>query len=108
MIIGWVLFKCEDMSYGLSYLKAMFGGFGTGLWNQETIYLLCNYAVLFVIALFGSTMLPKRGAAVVLGNGRKKTWAENAVVLIFYGLIFVLSVAYLVDATYNPFLYFRF
>ena len=108
VIIGWVLFKCEDMSYGLSYLKAMFGGFGTGLWNQETIYLLCNYAVLFVIALFGSTMLPKRGAAVVLGNGRKKTWAENAVVLIFYGLIFVLSVAYLVDATYNPFLYFRF
>lgn len=108
VIIGWVLFKCEDMAYGMSYLKAMFGGFGAGLWNHETIYLLYNYAVLFVLALFGSTKLPQKAAGVVLGNGKKRTWAENVVFLIFYGVIFILSTAYLVDATYNPFLYFRF
>lgn len=108
VVIGWIIFKCEDMAYGVSYLKAMFGGFGQGLWNNETIYLLYNYAVLFVLAIFGSTMLPKKAAGVVLGSGKKKTWAENMLYVIFYGIIFFVSLAYLVDATYNPFLYFRF
>ena len=107
VVIGWIIFKCEDMAYGISYLKAMFGGFGQGLWNNETIYLLGNYAVLFVLAILGSTMLPKKAAGVVLG-GRKRTWAENVIYIAFYAVIFFVSVAYLVDATYNPFLYFRF
>lgn len=107
VVIGWIIFKCEDMEYGISYLKAMFGGFRQGLWNNETLYLLGNYAVLFVLAILGSTMLPKKAAGVVLG-GRKRTWAENVVYIAFYAVIFFVSVAYLVDATYNPFLYFRF
>ena len=56
------------MAYGISYLKAMFGGFGQGLWNNETLYLLGNYAVLFVLAILGSTMLPKKAAGVVPGG----------------------------------------
>ena len=107
VVIGWIIFKCEDMAYGISYLKAMFGGFRQGLWNNETLYLLGNYAVLFVLAILGSTMLPMKAAGVVLG-GRKRTWAENVVYIAFYAVIFFVSVAYLVDATYNPFLYFRF
>ena len=107
VVIGWIIFKCEDMAYGILYLKAMFGGFRQGLWNNETLYLLGNYAVLFVLAILGSTMLPKKAAGVVLG-GRKRTWAENVIYIAFYAVIFFVSVAYLVDATYNPFLYFRF
>lgn len=107
VVIGWIIFKCEAMAYGISYLKAMFGGFRQGLWNNETLYLLGNYAVLFVLAILGSTMLPKKAAGVVLG-GRKRTWAENVIYIAFYAVIFFVSVAYLVDATYNPFLYFRF
>lgn len=107
VVIGWIIFKCEDMASGISYLKAMFGGFRQGLWNNETLYLLGNYAVLFVLAILGSTMLPKKAAGVVLG-GRKRTWAENVIYIAFYAVIFFVSVAYLVDATYNPFLYFRF
>ena len=96
------------MSYGLSYLKAMFGGFGAGLCNQQTIYLLGNYAVLFVLAILGSTTIPKKAAGMLMGAGPKRTWAENTLRILFYAVIFVVSVAYLVDATYNPFLYFRF
>lgn len=107
VVIGWVIFKCEDMVYGISYLKAMFGGAGQGLFNDQTVYLLYNYAILFLAAAVGSTRLPSRIAGIVLGFG-KQTWAENALHLIFYGVIFLASVAYLVDATYNPFLYFRF
>lgn len=107
VIVGWVIFKCEDMAYSLAYLKAMFGGAGQAIFNDQTIYLLYNYAVLFVIAALGSTLLPKKAAVVVLGSG-KQNWAENILHMIFYGAIFFVAVAYLVDATYNPFLYFRF
>ena len=107
VIIGWVIFKCEDIAYGISYLKAMFGGFGQRLFDGDTIYLLSNYAVLFILAALGSTLIPQKAANVVLGSG-KQTWAENILHIIFYAVIFVVAVAYLVDATYNPFLYFRF
>ncbi|MFQ9395364.1 MAG: hypothetical protein ACLR2E_16560 [Lachnospiraceae bacterium] len=59
MVISWVIFKCEDLSYCLSYLKAMFGGFSAGLFNTESLYLLKSYGILLVILILGSTRLPK-------------------------------------------------
>ena len=108
VVISWVIFKCEDLSYCLSYLKAMFGGFSAGLFNTESLYLLKNYGILLVILILGSTRLPK-----FFGEKMEKRFGENGGVMtgarmIFYLGILLLSVAYLVDATYNPFLYFRF
>lgn len=108
VIISWVIFKCEDLSYCLSYLKAMFGGFSAGLFNTESLYLLKNYGILLVLLLLGSTQLPKH-----FGEKMEKRFGENGMVMTvaktaFYLAILLLSVAYLVDATYNPFLYFRF
>lgn len=108
VVIGWVIFKCEDLSYAWSYLKAMFGGFGAGLFNSETIYLLYNYAVLLIILFLGSTMLPKCCAGKVLSRFQEGGVMQTALRCIFCVGIFVIAVAYLVDATYNPFLYFRF
>ena len=67
-----------------------------------------NYGILLVILILGSTRLPK-----FFGEKMEKRFGENGGVLtgarmIFYLGILLLSVAYLVDATYNPFLYFRF
>ena len=108
VIISWVIFKCEDLSYCLSYLKAMFGGFSAGLFNTESLYLLKNYGILLVLLLLGSTQLPKH-----FGEKMEKRFGENGMVMTvaktaFYLAVLLLSVAYLVDATYNPFLYFRF
>ena len=108
VVIGWIIFKCEDMAFGISYLRAMFGGFGQGFCDQQTLYLFGNYAVLFVLAFLGSTTIPKKAVGVLMGAGPRRTWAENTLRILFYAVIFVVSVAYLVDATYNPFLYFRF
>lgn len=108
VVIGWIIFKCEDMAFGISYLRAMFGRFGQGFCDQQTLYLFGNYAVLFVLAFLGSTTIPKKAVGVLMGAGPRRTWAENTLRILFYAVIFVVSVAYLVDATYNPFLYFRF
>ncbi len=108
VVIGWVLFKCEDLSLCISYLRAMFGGFGAGFANSETVYLLYNNAVLFVVLILGSTMLPRKLAQRAKEAAQRQTWVWTFLQCVFYAGIFVISVAYLVDATYNPFLYFRF
>lgn len=108
VVIGWVIFKCEDLSVCVAYLKAMFGGNGAALWNHETIYLMLNYGIMFAILIIGSTMVPKQVAEKLLARLPGKGWPETLLKCGFYAGIFVISVAYLVDATYNPFLYFRF
>ncbi len=108
VVFGWVIFKCEDLTLCGSYLKAMFGGYGAGMFNTETIYLLYNYAVLLVILVLGCTTLPKRWGERLLTCFREGGAVQTVLRCTFCAGIFVISVAYLVDATYNPFLYFRF
>lgn len=108
VIIGWVLFKCEDLSYCFSYLKAMVGGFHAGWIGRESMYLLRNYGALLVILLFGCTMIPKKIGHRITGKFGETSWIGLVLRIVWYGGIFLISLAYLVDATYNPFLYFRF
>ena len=108
VMLGWNLFVFDDMSMGLGYMRALFGGYGQGLWNRETVYLLYNHAVLLLLLIFGSTQLPgrigRRICAALSGSDTAVILVKN----VFYAGIFVLSVAWLVDASFNPFLYFRF
>lgn len=110
VIISWVIFAFEDLGKAAAYIGTMFGA-GGALVNGETIYLLMNYGVLLVILLVSSTDYPKRIARGIESSlVRQKlmqygyTIVENAYLV----AVFVLSVAYLVDSSYNPFLYFRF
>ena len=108
VMLGWNLFVFDDMSAGISFAKALFGLYGSGFANRETLYLLYNNAVLLILLILGSTQLPARTGnwicAKLKGNETVLTIVKN----IFYVGIFLLSVAWLVDASYNPFLYFRF
>ncbi|MBP3475255.1 MAG: MBOAT family protein [Lachnospiraceae bacterium] len=108
VMLGWNLFVFEDMGQGMAFLKALFGIYGQGIGNKETVYLLYNHVFLLVLCILGSTHLPQdigRGVCARLsGRNVMQPLVEN----VFYAGIFILSVAWLVDATYNPFLYFRF
>lgn len=105
--IGWVIFAFDKMPLGFSFLKAMFGLNGAGFANTETWYLLISYAVLLVILVVASTPLPKLCCERLKLN-EKERWFSVAAQMLFFVVIFLLSTAYLVDASYNPFLYFRF
>ncbi len=106
VIISWAIFAIEDMGKLGKYLGAMFGAGGSFL-NSETLYLLVSNALLFVIFIIAATPLPKFIAGKVmakLGDGITAGVVQNAALV----GIFLLSTAYLVASTYNPFLYFRF
>lgn len=102
VVISWVIFAFDNLTSGLHYLKAMFGGYGNVFVNNSFLYQISNHWVILLILIIGATSIPVWLA--------KKWKLERFTILklIFIVVIFLLSVAYLVDASYNPFLYFRF
>ena len=100
ILIGWVLFGFPDLTEGMGYLGAMFGAGGL-IWNTETWYLLSGWWLLFLIWGIGCTHVPKQWGERLAGK-------RAILPVLFLIVVFLLSLAYLVDATYNPFLYFRF
>lgn len=108
VMLGWNLFVFDDMSAGISFARALFGTYGAGFCSRETLYLLYNNAVLLVLLILGSTQLPARAGNWICAKLRGKETLLTIVKNVFYVVIFLLSVAWLVDASYNPFLYFRF
>ncbi len=98
LLLSWMLFAIPDLSALASYYQAMF----SLRFSADILYYLRNYgAVLALAAVFATPgprmlwerlRLPGKGALRVLG----------------LAAVLAASTAYLVDATYNPFLYFRF
>lgn len=104
VILGWVLFDTADIPTALGYMGAMFGSTGV-LWDNQSMYLLMNYGIIIVIAIFACTDAFK----VILEKLREKAPALVNYITPFTKLaVLTLSTAYLADATYNPFLYFNF
>lgn len=108
VLFGWLLFAFDSLPQGMAFLKAMFGGFGAGLVNGDSVYLLYTNAILLAALAVGSTQLPKRLSAKAMKLLERHESAAALLQNIVLAAIFLISTAYLVDATYNPFLYFRF
>ena len=106
VIISWVIFALDDMKSVIGYIGAMFGA-GGALYDKTSLYLLSTNIILLVILALASTDIPaKLGNSLVDRLGEKPLSAvvQNVV----FAAVILVSTAYLVDATYNPFLYFRF
>lgn len=102
VVVGWVLFQTGSLDRCMVYLAAMFGFGSAGIATTTDFFYLASYAVTFVIAIVASTP----AAARLFNNAPQLVRSAAAPVLI--ALVLVLSTAYMVDGTYNPFLYFQF
>ena len=99
--IGWAIFSWQDISDTKSFIGAMAFFAPRGIVDPSTLYFLKSYAILFIIAISGSTTVPMR-------VWEKMTGGKKAPLIVLEAFVFILSVAALVSDTYNPFLYFRF
>ena len=85
----------------------MFGAGGVPLYTGEALYYLGSYAVTFIIAIIGATSYPTRWMQKLSAGertGRVMAVAAPVVLLLLLAVV----TAYLVDGSFNPFLYFRF
>lgn len=102
---GWVVFQLDSVAQSIAYYKAMFGFGDAGFMAQGDLYNLSGFGLMFVICAVASTPLGKKLYNALPGSGKLR---ENLLVPVLIIAVMVVSSSYLVDSTYNPFLYFRF
>ena len=105
VMIGFVIFSVSGMPQIKEYIGGLFGIGVDKIINKESIYYLLNYASILIIAIIASTPIIKN---IILKLKKKVPKAINILEPITLLLLLVVSVSYLVDGSFNPFLYFRF
>ncbi len=108
VVISWTVFAAEDFSSFLVTLKGMFGGGDIAFFNERTASFLGAYAVLFIIAALGATPYPKKVYDKLINNDENPGVIYKVADCAYIMIIFIVAIAYLVSASFNPFLYFRF
>jgi alginate O-acetyltransferase complex protein AlgI len=107
IIISFVIFNANSMGEVCENLKGMFGFLKVPLLNSVTLYYLKSYGLVFVFAFIASTPLAagfvKRLMAYKIGRQ-----LMNILQPIMIVLLLLIITGYLVDGSFNPFLYFRF
>ena len=105
--ISFVIFNAVDMAEAFSYIGGMFGAGDVPLISYEFIYYLKNFAVVLVLGIIGATPVVKKTVEKI---SEKKIVSKALVVLepVVLVALLVTMTAYLVDGSFNPFLYFRF
>ena len=104
VIIGWVIFRADNMGMAFSYIGQMFGLSGNVLVNAVVVDVWGKYGLWMLLGILFS-MPVKNWITAKLGTNKCWTgWVYGAAVL----ALAVLSIAAIANATYNPFIYFNF
>ena len=104
--VSFVIFNASNMNEAFACLGDMFGLSRLPLSGSEALYCLKNYGFILLIAIVGATPLPARAVAALKARGGEK--AVNLLELPVLALLLLTVTAFLVDGSFNPFLYFRF
>ena len=107
IMISFIMFNAESINEAFFNIKGLFGLNKEVFINNYTIYYLKSYLIVLIIAIFGATPLFKN-----IIEKLKKSKCLNKIINIlepiFLVILLLLVTAYLIDSSYNPFLYFRF
>lgn len=100
VVISFVIFNAVSVKEAFDYIGAMFGAGSYPLISSEAIFYLKDYCLVLILALIGATPIPKNIASKI----KAIQWFEPIALV----ALLAISTAYLVDGSFNPFLYFRF
>lgn len=107
IMISFIMFNAGSINEAFFNIKGLFGLNKEVFINNYTIYYLKSYLIVLIIAIFGATPLFKN-----IVEKLKKSKCLNKIINvlepIFLIILLLLVTAYLIDSSYNPFLYFRF
>jgi len=111
VMISFVIFNAVDLSQAVSDIGGLFGigaaGGSLSLFSDSFWYNLRSYAVVMIIAIIGATPLPKK----IIEKVRTRTACSSCLNIlepVILAAMLVVMTAFLVDGSFNPFLYFRF
>ena len=105
LMISFVIFNGENLGEAFLHIRNMLGFGGIPFYSKEAGYYLGSFGVLIMAAIIGSTP-----AIRLVCKKTQDHYPKFSAILKTMGLVFlfVLATAYLIDGSFNPFLYFRF
>lgn len=107
LTLSFVVFDASSMTGALTYIRAMLGTLDFPAVTFESVYYLKSYGVVLLLAVIGATPFPRRLAAAAESGKRTAVVFHIAEPLALMALLAVCT-AFLIDGSFNPFLYFRF
>lgn len=107
VIISFIIFNETSISSIVQILKNMFGFGNIPFINIETMYYLKNTWVILLLASIMSTPALKKLGEKVTASKKLSKLISILEIIIYIGLLIIIT-AYIVDESFNPFLYFRF
>ncbi|WP_404322674.1 MBOAT family protein [Cytobacillus firmus] len=110
VMIGWVFFRADNFAYSFEYIKAMFGS-ANALYDHQTLLFIADNGHIFLLGiLFSMPVYPVIREKLAYAGSRFKLFQIGKSLLgsgVYIALL-VLVTMYLVNSSYNPFIYFRF
>ena len=106
-MISFIIFNAESMRQAWTNIIGLFGVNGESFVNEYTLYYLRSYTIVLVASVIGATPLI-RNMLIKLKENEKISKIINILEPMCILFILFIVTAYLVDNSYNPFLYFRF
>jgi alginate O-acetyltransferase complex protein AlgI len=111
VMIGWVFFRADNFLFSSQYLKVMFGMSGNGLFDgADYIVLHDNGIMLFVAIILSMPLFPlfQKKWEGIQTKSNIVILSSELVMTGFYFVLLMIVTMFLVNSTYNPFIYFRF
>ncbi len=107
IIFSHVLFNSSNITDAVLYMKGMLGMINIPIASNEALYYLGSYKVLIIVAIICSTPIPLH-IMKKISRGYKPLSMINKLEPIVYIVLLIIVTGFLVDSSFNPFLYFRF
>ena len=103
VILGWVLFRSDSVSYAGSYIKSMFGFNGNSFIDDKAMMFFWEYKHFYIMGILFATPLAK---------WFRQKFFRYKIVKILYPvtlmLVFIVAISFIAKGMYNPFIYFNF
>ncbi len=107
VMISFIIFNANNIAQAIQQIIGLFGANKEPFINSYTRYYLKSYFVIIIISIIGATPLLKN----IINKLKEKTKINkviNTIEPIILVALLLIVTSYLVDNSYNPFLYFRF
>ena len=108
VIFGWVLFSKPDLKSAIDYMKIMIGVGEYPFINGYTTFYLSQYWLSLTMAIILSTPIINRTKQLIIKSNKKIMTAIEIIRPIIYFILFFITTVYIVNSTFNPFIYFNF
>jgi len=106
VLVAWVFFRAETLEYSINFIAKMFS-FSSGTNNYPYLFLNTYTYIILITGIAFAMPLRKFIIKNIVFIIKKEIYIKT-IEYSFYVIIFVLSIMELAQATYNPFIYFRF